>query len=109
VRGRGDAYYQSALEPRAEALAGAPAGFDPLATAIQECRRAGIGIHAWLNAMYVWSDARAPLSRVHIVNAHPDWLAVDDTGRRLGPGSPGGIFLCPSNPEARQHLREVYA
>ena len=32
VRGRGDAWYQSSLEPRAEGLAGAPADFDPLAT-----------------------------------------------------------------------------
>src|SRR4051812_10840502 len=32
VRGRGDAYYASTLEPRAAELARQPAGFDPLAT-----------------------------------------------------------------------------
>ena len=30
VRGRGDAYYKSNFEPRAEELANAPADFDPL-------------------------------------------------------------------------------
>src|SRR5207244_2543347 len=107
VRGRGDAYYESALEPRAEALAGTPPGFDPLASAIQECRQAGIQLHAWLNAMFVWSEDRPPRPKQHLVNAHPEWLAVDANGRRLAPGTAGGVFLCPSNPEARQHLRAV--
>jgi uncharacterized lipoprotein YddW (UPF0748 family) len=57
--------------------------------------------------MYVWSDPGTPPDAQHLVNAHPDWLAVDSSGRRLGPGCATGVFLCPSNPDARAHLTEV--
>src|SRR5262249_38467625 len=107
VRGRGDAYYRSELEPRAEALRSAPESVDPLALTLQEARLAGLSVHAWMNAIYVWSDPKAPSSPAHLVNAHPDWLAVDQSGRRLAPGAPGGVFVCPSDPEARPHLRDV--
>ena len=43
VRGRGDAYYASRIEPRAEALAGQPQSFDPLATTIAAAHEAGSG------------------------------------------------------------------
>src|SRR5215471_16031791 len=49
VRGRGDAYYNSSLEPRAEPLAGQPAAFDPLAMTIGEAHHYGIKVHAWIN------------------------------------------------------------
>src|SRR5262249_43833655 len=39
VRGRGDAYYESSIEPRAEALTQQPARFDPLALTIEEAPR----------------------------------------------------------------------
>src|SRR5262245_57372931 len=49
VRGRGEAYYQSAIEPRATELDGQPASFDPLAYAISTAHRAGLRVHAWVN------------------------------------------------------------
>src|SRR4030095_10794019 len=36
VRGRGDAYYESSFEPRAEDLSGQPVTFDPLSLTIDE-------------------------------------------------------------------------
>src|SRR5689334_18139363 len=42
VRGRGDAYYASTLEPRAADLARQPASFDPLATLLGEARAANV-------------------------------------------------------------------
>ena len=47
VRGRGDAYYQSAIEPRAAELAAHP-GFDPLASTISQAHAAGLRVHAWV-------------------------------------------------------------
>src|SRR3972149_8637498 len=41
VRGRGDAYYRSTLEPRAEELDRRPVDFDPLATLLAAARPAG--------------------------------------------------------------------
>lgn len=106
ARGRGDAYYDSRLEPRALSLRDQP-DFDPLAEICRDGHRAGMQVHAWLNAMYVWSEPKAPADPGHLVNAHPDWLAVDASGRRLSPGYPDGVFLCPSSPGARQHLCDV--
>ena len=106
VRGRGDAYYQSALEPRAEALAGQPAEFDPLASLITQAKAAGLRVHVWINALYVWSSKKPPKSAAHLARAHPEWLAVDASGRRCRPGG-AQVFVCPSNPEARAHLLAV--
>ncbi len=76
VRGRGEAYYQSAIEPRASDLDGQPADFDPLAATIALAHRAGMRVHAWVNIDLVSSAAGLPRSRDHVVLRHPDWLMV---------------------------------
>jgi uncharacterized lipoprotein YddW (UPF0748 family) len=109
VRGRGDAWYQSSLEPRAEELDSAPASFDPLQTVITDAHAAGLQVHAWVNMMYVWSAGRLPESPEHIVNAHTDWLSRDEGGgfRLTADDSCEGAYLAPSNAEVRQHLHDV--
>jgi uncharacterized lipoprotein YddW (UPF0748 family) len=128
VRGRGDAYYRSGIEPRAEGVQG-PASFDPLALAIEEGHRHGMAVHAWLNIHLVWGPAAPPVSPDHIVNAHPDWLAVPRPLARelrgVDPHSPRfvaalrqyaadrpqtveGIYTSPSHPEVRARVREVW-
>lgn len=106
VRGRGDAYYQSDLEPRAEALAKQPDEFDPLAEIIVKAQAAKLRVHLWVNAMYVWSSKTPPRSPQHLARAHPDWLAVDASGRRCRLGH-SKVFVCPTHPEARAHLLAV--
>lgn len=128
VRGRGDAYYRSAIEPRAEGVQGPP-DFDPLALAIEEGHRRGMAVHAWLNTHIVWGPAAPPVSPDHIVNAHPDWLAVprplaaelhgvDPRSPRFvaalrryaadRPQTVEGIYTSPSHPEVRARVREVW-
>ncbi|MCS7208075.1 MAG: family 10 glycosylhydrolase, partial [Fimbriimonadales bacterium] len=63
VRGRGDAYYRSSHEPRAEALANQPDDFDPLGYLLQCAAAVQLQVHAWLNVFYVWSQPRPPRSR----------------------------------------------
>jgi uncharacterized lipoprotein YddW (UPF0748 family) len=110
VRGRGDAFYQSALEPRAEELRNAPAGFDPLAEVIRQGHAAGLQVHAWLNTCYVWGADKRPLAASHVVNQHPDWLARDSRGHYQISSGPGceGAFLSPANLAARQHIHDVF-
>src|SRR5712692_11332907 len=74
VRGRGDAYYASDLEPRATALAGT--AFDPLDHLVRFGAAVGVRIHAWANVFFVWSDGQGllPSSPAHLVNRHEDWL-----------------------------------
>jgi uncharacterized lipoprotein YddW (UPF0748 family) len=75
VRGRGDAYYRSTLEPRAAELAGRP-DFDPLATTIQQAHAEGIQVHGWVAVNLVSSATTLPSSREHIVYKNPEWLMV---------------------------------
>lgn len=110
VRGRGDAWYHSELEPRAEALAHAPADFDPLKLIIEEAHREGIHVHAWLNTYLTWTGSHRPRSPRHIVNAHPDWIARDKNNRYtpLASEQVEGIYVQPSHPAVQEHLYRVF-
>jgi uncharacterized lipoprotein YddW (UPF0748 family) len=110
VRGRGDAYYQSTLEPRAEELSGQPSSFDPLAQIIAMAHRSDIKVYAWLNSCFLWDGGHAPVSPEHIVNAHPDWLMRDRDGNYQLSGSDSceGAFISPSCQPACDHLRDVF-
>jgi uncharacterized lipoprotein YddW (UPF0748 family) len=110
VRGRGDAWYQSDLEPRAEALKDQPKSFDPLAQIIAEAHADGIEVHAWVNTYLTWTGKRFPLDPKHIMNAHPDWIARDRSGKysMVATNRLEGAFVQPSNPAVQNHLFKVY-
>ena len=110
IRGRGDAFYQSDLEPRAEELSGQPATFDPLAEVVRLGHAAGLQIHAWMNTCFVWGAGHRPRSARHVVNQHPEWLARDAHGHFLLKAGPEceGAFLTPANLDARRHIHDVF-
>ena len=95
VRGRGDAYYASDLEPRAIELARQPLSFDPLARVIAEAHQAGLRVHAWINLNLISSAAELPGSREHLIYRHPEWLMVPreiaQELRKIDPTSPGYV------------------
>jgi len=126
VRGRGDAYYASRHEPRAPALAGQPASFDPLAQVLREGHAAGLAVHAWVNVNLVADAGWLPSDPRHLVNRHPEWLMVplelsasigDPRGARFvrtlaswtrsQPGGVEGLFLSPAPEGAADHLAGV--
>lgn len=115
IRGRGDAYYPSDLVPRAEELESMPREFDPFMRMIERAHAQNLEVQAWINMYLVWSAGRPPRSPLHVVNAHPDWIAVRSDGRKLVEMVPEefqeekveGMYLAPGNPEVRRHLREV--
>jgi len=115
VRGRGDAYYESDLAPRAEELEAQPQSFDPLTLMIERAHAQGLEVQAWINVYLVWSAGRSPRSALHVVNSHPEWIAVRSDGRRLVQMVPEefeesrveGMYLAPGNPEVRRHLRDL--
>jgi len=130
VRGRGDAYYASTLEPRAETLADAGAGaqgagapgreaereatFDPLAHLVRAGAAVGVRVHAWGNVFFVWSSAEGafPTSSEHLVRRHPDWLLRPGGVKYLDPvgGSDWeGIYIDPKNVQAREHTLAVFS
>lgn len=75
VRGRGDAYYNGTLEPRANELVSKPS-FDPLATVLQHAHGAGMKVHAWVAVNLVSSSVTLPASRDHVIYRAPEWLMV---------------------------------
>ena len=128
VRGRADALYRSALEPRPEFLTGQPE-FDPLQLVLEEARTRGLTVHAWVNAYLVWGPVDPPLHPGHLVNAHPEWLAVPRAlGRELyhaDPRDPAyvrrlidysaanidvveGLYASPSHPGVQERLLAVW-
>ena len=128
VRGRGDAYYSSQLEPRAEDLQGQPASFDPLGHLLTAAHGAGLKVHAWVNINLVASASNLPAAPEHLVYAHPEWLMVPRALARdmatVEPASPAylgrlarwtrsesgdieGLYLSPLQPDAAAHLTAV--
>ncbi len=110
VRGRGDAWYNSPYEPRAELLAHQPRDFDPLRQIIEEAHAHGLQVHAWLNTFLTWSGSRRPVSPQHLWNARRDWFACDRYGRcsPVPNARCEGAFLQPSNPAVQDHLFKVF-
>ena len=130
VRGRGDAYYDSALEPRATDLIRQPSNFDPLATVIREAHDGGLRVHAWINLNFVSSAAELPPSRDHLVYRHPEWLMVPreiaQDVAKLDATSPAyigklarwtrgqsetieGLYASPLQPDAAKYAETVVA
>jgi uncharacterized lipoprotein YddW (UPF0748 family) len=128
VRGRGEAFYRSAIDPRASALDPRAPDFDPLALTIAEGHRAGLRVHAWVNGNLVASASALPVSRNHVVRRHPEWLmlphALAKPLARTAPASPAylaalarwtrgasedveGLFLSPVHPAARAYSVSV--
>jgi uncharacterized lipoprotein YddW (UPF0748 family) len=129
VRGRGDAYYESSFEPRAEDLSGQPVTFDPLSLTIDEAHRYGIKIHAWIN-IYVVADIESlPISRDHLIYKHPEWVMVprgvaaelydappdNDTYlhrilefTRINRNELEGLFVSPAHPEVKENLFKIW-
>jgi len=86
VRGQGDAFYRSGLEPWGEELTrDLPAGatgpsFDPLAVAVREGHARGLRVHGWVNVMPLWRGEEGPRSAHHPLVAHPEWRLFNAKG-----------------------------
>ena len=128
VRGRGEAFYKSAIDPRATDLEAQPPNFDPLGQVIEEGHGAGLRVHAWVNVNLVSSAAQLPEDRTHVIYRHPDWLmvpraivqdlkAIDGhspaySGKisrwtRLQNETVEGLYLSPIVPEAAEYTVSV--
>lgn len=111
VRGRGDAYYNSKIEPKAEGLA---PNFDPLAYLLEKVADKPFRIHVWLNALYFWSAEKQPDSPDHLFHTKPDWIvqpyhfdstATDPLKKNLR--NPEGLYHSPVNDEVKTYLLTV--
>src|SRR5215216_4128020 len=129
IRGRGDAYYKSRVEPRALELKDQPPSFDPLAMTLAEAHKRGLKVHAWLNTSLLANLDALPSDPLHVYNKHPEWLAVPKpvAGElyKLSPRDPAyrqkivewsranrgeleGVYTGPSNPKVREHIYKIW-
>jgi len=133
VRGNGDAYYASALVPWAKKLSGTlgeDPGWDPLQVALDAAHARGLHLHAYFNVFAGWTPApgcaaagncsctptpgaadacalppASPAGKPnHVLTDHPDWMAVNSSGKSLDTEY---YWLSPGNPAVRQHLVDV--
>ncbi|HET7217564.1 MAG TPA: family 10 glycosylhydrolase [Vicinamibacterales bacterium] len=128
IRGRGDAYYSSTLEPRAAELHRQAVTFDPLASVLDAAHAAGLRVHAWMNINLVSSAVDLPIAPTHLVHRHPEWLMVPRdlaqelvrvkenspayVGRlarwtRAQPAGVEGLYASPIVPGAAAHVEAV--
>lgn len=108
VRRRGDALYNSSIEPKSHSIA---TQFDPLGELLARAHDTNAGprieVHAWLVTYHVWtasSQYPLPPQPNHVVNAHPDWLLKNTAGSTLIGGQ---YTLDPGHPAAQQHTFDV--
>jgi uncharacterized lipoprotein YddW (UPF0748 family) len=124
VRGRGDAFYRSALASRSPLLERQPRDFDPLARLLARARARGIQVHGWVNILLA-AHFGQPLPRGHVLEKHPGWAMVPKSAataalvasdsRRLrlileagrSEGDVEGYYLSPAVPRVGDHLEGV--
>ena len=111
VRRRGDALYTRSVEPPLDDPNYDPS-FDALAYIVDAAHKAGLEVHAWINAMPVWRDEAPPKDARHVFNRHgisapgeQNWFTSSPTGNHR---FPVGYFLEPGHPAAAAYLAEIY-
>ena len=109
MRGKGDAFYRSSIEPWASELTGIlgrDPGWDPLEYAINQAHRNSLELHAWVNLYPAWKGTIPPpiTSPLHVYRAHPEWVCVDNQGNPMDGNHDEYITLSPGIPEVRQYL-----
>ncbi len=129
IRGRGDSYYKSKVEPRAIELKDQPLTFDPLALTLEEARKRGLKVHGWLNTNLLANLDALPAHPDHVYNKHPEWLAVPKPVAaelyNMSPRDPAyrqkivewskanrgeleGVYTGPANPKVRDHIYKIW-
>lgn len=107
VRTHGEAYYNSALAPKA---LGVSKDFDPLAEFLKLLKQGENPkkVYAWLDLFKVGNINRAvPLPPEHVTLLHPDWLSRNSKFEAVD--SDGNVYLEPGHPEVRAYLARVAA
>mgnify|MGYP006277890159 CR=1 FL=1 len=79
-------------------------GLDPLAIAIDEAHKNKLELHVWFWTIKQgrWRE-EDPNPGGPVLAAHPDWMAINQMGVPVSPGS-SYYWLCPSRPECRHFV-----
>ena len=112
VRRRGDTYYQSDIEPRAQDPALAPPPYDALVTLLAAAHARGLQVHAWIATLPVWQTSMGAPPAGHVLQTHgagapgdADWVMRDADGASAD--SSGTIWLDPGHPAVVAYTESV--
>lgn len=118
VTASGDTLIDSDYLPRSRNVA---PDFDALAYIVERGHQEGMQVHAWINAMVLGGFSQRPQDPRHVVNAHPELITYDTSGRSLTeligvlpdriPSDLPGLMLEPTLPAVRSlianHAAEI--
>jgi len=90
VRPKGDAFYESDLNPWSAVLTGVQGvdpGYDPMGFMIQETHKRGMEFHAWMNPYRITTSGTdlALLSADNMARQHPDWILTYNNAMYYNP------------------------
>jgi len=108
IRGNGDAYYKSDIEPWGKHLTGEfgkDPGWDPLEYAVKKAHSRGLELHAWINTFPVWRGTEPPVktSPLSPYLAHPEWLVCGTSGKPQ-PLTNHYVSFSPGIPQVHDYL-----
>ena len=103
VRKAGDAYYDSAYEPRATNIS-TPYPWDPLGDLITKAHAVDLEVHPWIVAYRIWDVNWGDPPASHIYALHPEWAMADTAGNTVDSGY---VNLDPGVPGAQDYICKV--
>lgn len=84
-------------------------GFDPLRAFIEEGKKRGMEVHAWVHTFFVgYLGANEDTSSGPILLQHPDWQLVKRDGGRVSTAEPGYLYVNPAHPAAQDFIASLY-
>ncbi len=104
VRPKGDAFYESDLNPWSAVLTGVQGkdpGYDPMEFMIEETHKRGMEFHAWMNPYRITTSGTdlAALSSDNMARMHPDWILTYN----------GAMYYNPAKTEVKEYIRDTVA
>lgn len=99
VRPKGDAFYESELNPWSAVLTGVQGmdpGYDPMEFMIEETHKRGMEFHAWMNPYRITTSGTdlSALSSDNMARQHPDWIITYN----------GAMYYDPANEEVQEYI-----
>ncbi|WP_458407621.1 family 10 glycosylhydrolase [Anaerotignum sp.] len=90
VRPKGDAFYESELNPWSAVLTGVQGmdpGYDPMEFMIKETHKRGMEFHAWMNPYRITTSGTdlSALSVDNMARQHPDWILTYNNAMYFNP------------------------
>lgn len=102
VRPKGDAFYESELNPWSAVLTGIQGkdpGYDPMEFMIGEAHKRGMEFHAWMNPYRITTSGTdlAALSSDNMARKNPDWIITYN----------GAMYYNPAKTEVKEYIRDT--